>query len=289
MGRISATVAIATCSEVAGKVEEDLQVIQALRRLGIEATHAVWNDPRVDWSTFALVVVRSTWDYPDCRDDFLAWAGRLQRVLNPLPILRWNTDKHYLEDLARAGLPVIPTRFLKPGAVFELPTAPFVVKPAISCAGRDTARYQADEGDKAHEHVHRLHAIGRTVMVQPYLADIEAQGEVAVIYIGGRYSHSIRRGALLNRVKLPEASENPLDVRVYEATPRERAAAEDVMSHVPGGSAGLLYGRVDLVPGPDGEPLVLELELTEPSLFLGFDQDAVDRLAECIDVALAEN
>src|SRR5262249_16415871 len=122
-------VALATCSQVAGKEEEDLQVIDALRRRGIEATHAIWSDPRVDWSAFALVVIRSTWDYPTCRDDFLAWAGRLRHVLNPLPILKWNVDKRYLEDLTRIGLPVIPTWFLEPGADFELPAFPFVVKP----------------------------------------------------------------------------------------------------------------------------------------------------------------
>jgi hypothetical protein len=125
-------------------------------------------------------------------------------------------------------------------------------------------------------------------MVQPYLADIEVQGEVALMYIGGRYSHAIRRGALLNRLRLPEASENPLDVRAYEATPRERIVAEQVMAHVSGGASGLLYGRVDLVPGSDGEPLLLELELTEPSLFLGFDQGAVERLTEGIVAALAD-
>jgi glutathione synthase/RimK-type ligase-like ATP-grasp enzyme len=270
-------------------VEEDFQLIEALRRRGIEATHAVWNDSRVDWSAFALVVIRSTWDYPDCRDDFLAWAGRLRCVLNPLPFLKWNTDKHYLQDLAQAGLPVIPTRFLEPGADFELPAWPFVVKPAISCAARDTARYHASDWDKAHEHVHRLHASGRTVMVQPYLADIEAQGEVAVMYIGGRYSHSIRRGALLSPLRSSEESTAiPLAGRAYAPTTRERRVAEQVMAHVSGGSSGLLYGRVDLVSGPDREPLLLELELTEPSLFLGFDPDAVERLAGGIVAALAD-
>jgi hypothetical protein len=107
-------VAIATCAAVAGVEMEDLLLIEALRRKGINAVHAIWNDPAVDWLSFSLVVIRSTWDYPDFHAEFLAWAGKLRRVLNPLPILRWNTDKRYLNDLGSAGLPVIPTRFLKP-------------------------------------------------------------------------------------------------------------------------------------------------------------------------------
>src|SRR5262249_45172886 len=89
-----------------------LQLTESLRQCGIESIHAIWDDPEVDWESFALVVVRSTWDYIDRRDEFLAWASRLRRVLNPLRVLHWNTDKRYLNDLARVVLPVIPTRFL---------------------------------------------------------------------------------------------------------------------------------------------------------------------------------
>lgn len=122
-------VALATCAAVVGREQDDLAVIEALPRRGIEAVHAVWNDPDVDWSSFRLVVVRSTWDYIDRRDDFLAWAESLPKVLNPASILRWNTDKRYLGDLAKAGLPVIPTRFLEPGHAFEPPTLAAVKSP----------------------------------------------------------------------------------------------------------------------------------------------------------------
>lgn len=290
MGRRRSPIALATCSQVVGKEKEDLQVIDALRWRGIEATHAAWDDPGVDWSAFALVVIRSTWDYPHCRDRFLAWAGQLRRVLNPLPILKWNTDKRYLNDLARAGVPVIPTRFLEPGVAFESPAASFVVKPAVSCGAQDTARYSAGDEARARDHVRRLQASGRTVMVQPYLADIDVQGEVAVMFIGEGYSHSIRRGAVLHQAGLPEASAVlPFQVQACEVTPAERRLAEQVMAHVPGGPVGLLYGRVDLVPGPDGAPLLLEVELTEPSLFLEFSQGSVERFADCIVETLANH
>jgi hypothetical protein len=124
-------------------------------------------------------------------------------------------------------------------------------------------------------------------MVQPYLSRIEKEGEVAVIFIGGAYSHSIRRGALLREGRPPdEAHSLPLEVRPYEATPDELALAERVLEQVPGGASGLLYARVDLIPGPHDEPLILEVELAEPSLFLGFGPGSPERLAAAIAAAL---
>lgn len=275
-------VAIATCAAVVGKEEDDLQVIAALNRRGIHAIHAVWDDSSLNWSSFRLVVIRSTWDYPPRRSAFLAWADKLPGVLNPAPILRWNTDKRYLADLARAGVPVIATRFVEPSDAFEPPGKSFVVKPAVSCGAKDTMR--VDPGDiLAYHHVQRLQNEGRTVMVQPYLSGIEATGEVNVVFIGGAYSHAIRRSGLLKDGKPPET---PLDIQPHQATLEERTLAEQVMNLVPGGSSQLLYGRVDLVPGPEGSPVVLEVELTEPALFLGFSNGGAERLAESIAAAI---
>jgi glutathione synthase/RimK-type ligase-like ATP-grasp enzyme len=290
MGRICfPTVAIATCAAVAGVEKDDLQLMESLQKQGIEAVHAVWDDTEIEWQSFALVVIRSTWDYAERREEFLAWAKRLRRVLNSFPTLQWNTDKRYLNDLAKAGLPVIPTRFLEPDDDFVPPSSPYVVKPAVSCGAKNTARYHAGDEDQARDHVRHLQATGRTVMIQPYLAGIEVKGEVAVMFIGGAYSHSICRGALLNRSGLREEGVPiPLNVQAYEATPQERSLAESVMAHLPGGLNDLLYGRVDLVPGPLGEPKILEVELTEPSLFLDFSKNGVKRLAGCIANALAD-
>jgi len=282
----SGPVALATCAAVVGTEEDDLRVIKALGRRGIEAIHAVWDDPKVDWPSFCLVVIRSTWDYMERRSAFLAWAEKLPKVLNPAPILRWNTDKRYLGDLAKAGLPVISTDFLEPGDAFEPPPTPFVIKPAISCAAKDTARYEP--GDMAAlDHVQRLQSQNRTVMVQPYLSRIEAAGEVGVIFIGGAYSHSICRGALLKAGANPDQAHSlPLNVQPHEASQQERLLAERVMRHLPVDPGKLLYARVDLVPGPNDEPLILEVELTEPALFLEYNANGVDRLADAIIATL---
>jgi glutathione synthase/RimK-type ligase-like ATP-grasp enzyme len=281
-------VALATCAAVVGVEKDDLQVIEALHRRGIEAVHAVWGDPKVDWSSFRLVVVRSTWDYVERREEFLVWAERLPRVLNPAPVLRWNTDKCYLDDLMKTGLPVIPTCFLEPADAFEPPSTTFVIKPAVSCGANDTARYEPNDR-AARDHVRRLQGEGHTVLVQPYLPQIDAAGEVGVIFIGGKYSHSIRRGALLKAGAKPDlAASLPLNIEPHQATPEERALAEQVVRQLPADPAELLYARVDLVPGEDGEALILEVELTEPALFLDFSDGGADRLAGAIVAALDE-
>jgi glutathione synthase/RimK-type ligase-like ATP-grasp enzyme len=269
---LSGRVALATCADLPDGDEDFPPLIAALAELGITAEPAVWDDDAVDWRAFDLVLPRSTWDYAERRDDFLAWAATLPRVLNPVSVLEWNTDKHrYLADLAAARVPVVPTTFLEPGEKLQAPTGPFVVKPAISAGGRSSARFEAHEVDAGEALVARIHAESRTAMVQPFLGE---KDERALVYVDGRYSHAVRR-----RVPLPPAGD--LDVLYLDedlgharATRQERDIAEQALACAP---AELLYGRVDLM----GEA-VLELEIAEPSLYLGFGEGAANRLANAI-------
>lgn len=234
------------------------------------ASPAVWDAP-VDWSAFDLVVVRSTWDYPERRDAFLRWARSLSRVLNPVPVLEWNTDKErYLGDLAAAEVPVVPTGFVTPGEAFAPPGEPFVVKPAVSAGGRSSARFAAGDAG-AGELVRWIHASGRTAMVQPDLGDV---AETALVYVDGRYSHAVRR-----RVSLPAAGEHDVlylneELGPADASVEERSLAEAALAAAPG---RLLYARVDVAGG-----YVIELELAEPSLYLAFGDGAAERFAEAI-------
>lgn len=282
-------VALATCAQVRDGDPDDAPVIGELAGRGVDAQAAVWDDAGVDWSQFALVVIRSTWDYALRREEFLAWARSVPRLANSSDILRWNTDKRYLGDLDRAGVPVVPTTFVEPGHPFALPSAgEFVVKPAIGAGGRDTARYTTADAELAAEHVAALHADGRTAMIQPYVADVDSAGESSLLYLGGTYSHSVRKGPLLtgsNRQVDGLYREETITVRTVE--PAELGVAAAALAAVPGGPEALLFARVDLLPGPQGTPLLLELELTEPSLFLAHEPTAVERLADAIATAAA--
>jgi glutathione synthase/RimK-type ligase-like ATP-grasp enzyme len=284
---------LATCREFPDLDHEDRLLIPALAELGIEAVPAVWTDGGVDWSAFDAVVLRETWDYSDDRDAFLAWVdhvGSVSVLLNRPELVRWNTDKRYLEELEAAGIPVTPTRFLKPG---DDPAAwhphghvegDVVVKPAVSCGSRDTLRHRApDDEAEIVEHVRALLADGRVVMVQPYLDSVDNAGETALLYFDGVFSHAIRKGPLLARGVEGERVEGlfvqeQIDPRTPGAD--EIRVAEQVIAAIPGQTP--LYARVDLIRDDQGSPLVLEVELTEPSLFLSHSSGAADRLAQAI-------
>lgn len=248
-----------------------------------DAVPVVWDDPSVDWSAFDLVLVRSTWDYTGRREQFVAWAESLgDRLVNPPAVIRWNTDKRYLADLEAAGLPIVPTRFVSPG---EEP-GPMggwgrscVVKPAVSAGSQDTARHE--DVAAAEAHVRQLIGEGRVAMIQPYLDEVDEAGETALLYCEGVYSHAIRKGPMLlggeaEVVGLFAAE----DLSRREPRPAEREVGDAVMAEVARRFGGpLLYGRVDLI---GEQPVVLELELTEPSLFFGFDDGAAARFAAAI-------
>lgn len=264
-------VALAGCRSLSDPDEPAL--IEALARRGAAAVGLPW-DADVDWSSFDLVVVRSTWDYVPRRAEFLAWAASVPRLANPASVLTWNTDKHYLASLAARGVPIVPTTYVTGAA--ELPAGEYVVKPTISAAGLDTSRYRAGQEAAARTHVDRLLAAGRAVMVQPYLASVEDAHETSVLFVGGTYSHGARKGPVLAGSTVAPPQE--WDIGAREPSAQERAIAEQVLAAV---DEPLLYARVDLLPGPDG-PVLLELEATEPFLFLGLSDGAADRFAGAI-------
>jgi len=295
----SPRIALATCSTFPDLDADDAPLVAALGSRGVEAVPAVWDDPSVDWSTFDLVVVRNTWDYSPRREEFLTWARSLPAVANPAAVLEWNTDKVYLRDLEAAGLPTVPTIWLDPArnltsrAVHTRFPAmgDFVVKPTVSAGAKDTGRYDANEADQrglAIVHARDLLRAGRHVMVQPYLSRVDTAGETALVYIDGEFSHAVRKGPLLEGpYRGVEGLFKPEEMAARDATADERALGDRVVSElaqiVPGaGELPLLYTRVDLLHGPDGAPVVLELELTEPSLFLGLADEALDRLADAV-------
>ncbi|HEX6257297.1 MAG TPA: hypothetical protein VFZ70_15930 [Euzebyales bacterium] len=283
--------ALATAGEAIG-LDDDAPVLHAaLERRGLRPTLAVWDDGDVDWAGFDLVVLRSTWDYPRRRDAFLGWAAdvaAVTRLHNGTDVIAWSSDKRYLAELHGRGVAIVPTTILAPGEPVTLPpTGPFVVKPAVSAGSQDTERFSDHDDPAARALVGRLHHQGRDVIVQPYVEQVDDRGETALVYLGGRFSHAIRKGPILagatETVGGLFAAEQ-IDPRT--PTDAERAAGEAALDAVPFDRAELLYGRVDLLPGTDGDPLVLEVELVEPSLFLRCDDHAADRFAELIARAM---
>lgn len=282
------SVAVASCREAIehARDEDEPALLDALRSEGFAVHVLAWDDPGAPWDELDVVLVRSTWDYTSRRDEFLQWAAqvaRVSRLLNDAPTLEWNTDKRYLGDLAAAGLPVVPTRILEPGDAVELgPPAELVVKPTVSAGSQDTGRYPSALRGRAEAHAARLLGEGRSVLVQPYLDAVDHQGESALVYLDGRYSHALRKGALLAPGGAPVdglfAAEQ---ISVRPATAAEREVAERTLEALPV-AAPPLYARIDLLADEHGAPTILEVELTEPSLFFAHVPDAAPRLATAL-------
>jgi hypothetical protein len=303
-------VAIATCREAWRADEDAPALLAALAAEGIGAVERVWDDPDVDWAAHDLVVIRSTWDYALRHDEFVAWADRVEAVTdlrNPAVVVRWNTDKRYLADLAAEGVAVTPTEFLLPddpsgtddeavAARIEAAVpahAGFVVKPTVSAGSKDTVRYPPRIDDHAALVTSAAQAAdllraGRPVMVQPYLAAVDTEGETGLVFLGGEYSHAFRKGALLTVGGGPVTELYALEaISPRTATAEQRRVADEVLAAARRRTGvDELYARVDLLPGDDGEPVLLELELTEPSFFLATDPTAPTRAARAIAAAL---
>jgi hypothetical protein len=278
-------------ARAARELDEDLAPLFAtLSGAGAAVRVVEWDDAQVDWSQFDLTVLRSTWDYSMRLGEFLDWTERTSkatRLINPAAVVRWNTDKHYLAELQQADVRTVPSTFVEPGEnpaqamnafLVQHAASEFVVKPAISSGARDAQRYGRREIDAAIAHMRRLLDTERSVVVQPYLYRVDADGETALIYFGGRFSHAIRKAALLRRGESPtRALFAAEDIRARAPKLDELRTAERALGAMP--FATPLYARIDLIRDADAAPCLLELELTEPSLFFAHAPGSVERFA----------
>ncbi|GIE97008.1 ATP-grasp domain-containing protein [Paractinoplanes rishiriensis] len=285
----SSRVALITCDLFPQLWDDDFPLRDALIDRGVAAEAVRWDDPAADWSAYDLAVLRSPWDYVPRRDAFVAWAHSVPRLFNPADVVAWNTDKRYLGELAAAGAPVIPTAFVGPTDTWTPPTSgEWVVKPTVSAGSQDTGRYHLpDQQSLAVAHVARLTAAGRTAMIQPYLTAVDEAGETALLYFATprgplEFSHAIRKGPMLTGPDEGTIDPGSEDISPRVPSPAEQAVGDRVLRAYAGDLSRLLYARIDLIPGPDGEPLLIEFELTEPTLFLRQSEGAAARLADAI-------
>jgi hypothetical protein len=286
---VSRTAILVSCKELPEGDGDDAAVVPALASLGFSVSWEPW-DSGFDFSAADAVILRATWDYPSRRSEFLSWCESVPSLFNPAAVVRWNTDKSYLVELLDAGVAVVPTSLVPPGSPATFPSSEFVVKPSVGAGSRGAARFAA--GADASAHVAALHAEGQTALIQPYQSSVDTEGELALVYLGGTFSHAFAKGAMLGSTT--DSSGLYLAEQLAKADPSADAVAlaEDVLDAATGLlgilRAELLYARVDLVRGADGKPLLLELELTEPSLgFRQTDPSAALRFASAVRQQLA--
>jgi glutathione synthase/RimK-type ligase-like ATP-grasp enzyme len=265
---------------------DDRLAAEELHRRGAEVEAVIWNDPGVRWSIYDRVVIRSCWDYFQRAEEVLAWLDRMEReripLWNPVQLVRGNVDKAYLGELAAAGLPVIPTAGLERDAAVDLAGlldergwTDVVIKPSISGGAFRTWRISRGEAAAAQAELDELLAISG-VLIQPFLAEIQTVGEWSLIFLGGQYSHAVLKRPRTGDFRVQEHLGGSADAA--QPTPALIEQARRVVASI---SGPWIYARVDGVE-IDGAFQLMELELTEPSLFLVADRQAPARFAAAI-------
>jgi hypothetical protein len=262
-------IVLAGCPALPAGDGDDDGLVAALRQHGLHARWLSWDDPET--LDADAVILRAAWDYIDRLDEFLAWTRRVRNLLNAPKVVAWNTDKRYLADLAKAGVPTVPSRFFAPGKRVRVPDGEVVVKPAVGAGSVGAQRFT--DPDTARRHAAELQADGRTVLVQPYDPRIE-NGETALVFLGGLQSHAFTKGPILpppgqapmfdESGTYAEESLTPADPD-FEVWDVGHAALAAAAEHLGMDVGELLYARVDVIGGPS-DPQLLELELVEPSL-----------------------
>lgn len=276
-------VAIVTC--LGSDVDPDSPLLLgALADEGLDAHLVIWDDD-VDWASFDMVVIRSTWNYIDRRDQFLAWAKTITNLENPFDVIKYSTDKHYLKDLETKGVRIVPSVFCDVGQEPVFPEEDFVVKPCVGAGSIDAERYASADIDLARRHVSALHAKGRDVLIQPYIESVDVVGERALIFVDGKYCHAMTKSAMLNTAALDRTSLFRRE-QMASASGEDDAIsfALDIFDQLE--YKDLLYSRVDLVGTSEGW-MLMELELVEPSLFLSYDPLTATKLAQAIKARLS--
>ena len=284
------SVALVTCREALG-IDYDMPLLlEAVRATGIAVDEVCWDDESIHWSTYAQVVIRSTWDYHRRYDEFMQWVravSSVSTISNSLDVIAWNTDKHYLAEVAETGLPVVPTRFIEPSDTdwlddvsMLLAKGDVVVKPTISAGSNDTERHS--NIDVAQKHISELLSAQRSVMLQPYLADVDVESETGLVFIDGKFSHAFAKGALLAQTKnMTSGLYAEEEISIRQPTDDQLLIGERAAKWLTSRFGKLLYARVDLLPTAHG-PVIIELELTEPSLYLLLHPDAATDLANAL-------
>jgi glutathione synthase/RimK-type ligase-like ATP-grasp enzyme len=279
-------VALVTSEALANLYVDDLLLVAALDEIGIDSQATVWSDASIDWLAFDALIIRSPWDYFERLAEFRAWLdARIAsgvRMCNSADILDWNFDKRYLQDLAAAGVSLVPTIVVPRGEhpdVAALARArgwdDIVIKPTISGGAYGTHRLRIEDADKYRAEIART-LLDRGLLIQPFLPEILTDGELSLLFFDGVFSHAVCKRAKAGEYRV-QFQYGGTDETVE--VPNEWI--EGARTCVAAAPSLPVYARVDGVIRA-GQFLLMELEVFEPLMFLARHPDAPGRFARAI-------
>lgn len=267
-------------------LEEDMLLNSALEKRSLRVTRTYWDNPEFNWAETKYVLFRTPWDYFNRYDEFEPWlknAGKVTKFINPIEIIYWNIDKHYMLDLEKAGINIPPTVFIEPGDKRSLKEITaglnwdeLILKPAISGGAWHTYRLNSSNIAE-HEEVFAELIKNKSMLVQEYQKTILTEGEVSYMVIGGKFTHAILKKGKQDDFRVQES----FGGTIHEYTPSEEEI-EFAQNVVRVSKPGIIYARVDVMRDNNGKLTLGELEVFEPALWLRKYQPAADLLAQKI-------
>ena len=273
-------------------LQEDELVINALKEKNLSVIKRDWNDPIFDWKTTRTVLFRSTWDYFDKFELFKKWFDETKNnclMINSHETVEWNIDKHYLLDLQEQQIPIPKSEFIKKGSSVDLTLLmqeknwnEIVVKPTISGAAKNTFRLKKEELNQFDSTWKNL-IQKEDFIVQEFQNNVITKGEVAMMVIGGKYTHAVLKMAKEGDFRVQDDFGG--SIGIYSPSEKMVKLAEKctrILSPIPS------YARVDIIWDNSGDLAVSELELIEPELWFRLNPNAAQKLAEHIDLILSE-
>jgi glutathione synthase/RimK-type ligase-like ATP-grasp enzyme len=261
---------------------DDQLVAAELAKRGYLCNVADWRDQAVSWVDAGICVLRSTWDYHLHYQEFLSWIERVAAtttLYNNAELVRWNSDKRYLLDLERASVPIVPTVFFQKGQVVDLGQVldqhqwvKGVLKPSVGLSTFGVKKFASTDSD-CQSHLEMMLKTS-DVLLQPFIESVHDRGERALVFLGGKYSHAVRKSAFQPLAQAGEAGET-----IVAPEQSELQLADLVLKQV---KIPVAFARVDLIRNTDGQDLLMELELVEPSLYMGIYKAAVSSFADVL-------
>lgn len=265
---------------------EDQLVKEALEKEGLTVLRLAWDDINFDWNTTKYALFRTTWDYFDRFQEFSTWLKEVSQktiLLNSAKTIHWNIDKHYLQDLEKAGVEIVPTYIMEKGDPRslaelhkELGWKKTVLKPCISGAARHTYKVNLQTIEK-HEMLYKNLISNEAMMLQPFMEQIVIKGEISLVVINGIYTHAILKKAKTGDFRVQDDFGG--SIHEYQPSKAEIAFAEKAVKAC---IEPPMYARVDIIWDNDNNLAISELELIEPELWFRHNKEAATQLAKGI-------
>lgn len=270
--------------------EEDRLLKEALTALGHQVTRKSWSDPDFDWSSTRYAIFRTTWDYFGRFAEWQKWLAQVQKqtqLINPIDMVLWNMDKHYLGELEQHGIRIPQTRYIEANEETSLKSLyretgweETILKPCVAGSARHTYRL-SPENLAEHEQVFSQLIKEEAMMLQPFQKNILSQGEVSVVVIGGHFTHAVIKRAKDGDFRVQ--SDFGGSYTLHEPTAEEVAFAEKAIAAINPLPA---YARVDIIRDNEGELALIEIELIEPELWFRLHPPAAEALAVYLSKSL---